>query len=117
MRISDWSSDVCSSDLTQHAGFGCALRTVVLRTVDSEARALWFYTDLRSRKIGEIQAEPRIALLFHSLSSHPQLRVQAEATLHHSDTPAPAACRATTPRHAPDHILSAPPGPPAPRAP
>src|SRR3546814_2417913 len=94
MRISDWSSYVCSADLTnldiwhsedeprlgavlgecwhllcdgaadpqhdfhlaalatQHAGFGCALRTVVLRKVDSEARELWFYTDLRSRKIG-----------------------------------------------------------------
>src|SRR3546814_21045760 len=26
---------------TQHAGFGCALRTVELRKVDSEARELW----------------------------------------------------------------------------
>ena len=37
---------------TTHAGFGCTLRTVVLRKVDPAARELWFYTDLRSRKIG-----------------------------------------------------------------
>src|SRR3546814_12545916 len=110
MRISDWSSDVCSSDLTQHAGFGCALRTVVLRKVDSEARELWFYTDLRSRKIGEIQDDPRIALLFHSLSDDTQLRVQAEATIHHSDALAEAAWRALKPRPRRDYLVSGPRG-------
>src|SRR3546814_5778047 len=152
MRISDWSSYVCSADLTnldiwhsedeprlgavlgecwhllcdgaadpqhdfhlaalatQHAGFGCALRTVVLRKVDSEARELWFYTDLRSRKIGEIQDDPRIALLFHSLSDDTQLRVQAEATIHHSDALAEAAWRALKPRQRRDYLVSGPRG-------
>src|SRR3546814_18983947 len=99
MRISDWSSDVCSSDLTQHAGFGCALRTVVLRKVDSEARELWFYTDLRSRKIGEIQDDPRIALLFHSPSDVTPLRVQPAASLHNSYAPAEAGRRPPTQPH------------------
>ncbi|HEY9538329.1 MAG TPA: pyridoxamine 5'-phosphate oxidase family protein [Kiloniellaceae bacterium] len=95
---------------TQHAGFGCALRTVVLRKVDSEARELWFYTDLRSRKIGEIQDDPRIALLFHSLSDDTQLRVQAEATIHHSDALAEAAWRALKPRQRRDYLVSGPRG-------
>jgi pyridoxamine 5'-phosphate oxidase len=95
---------------TAHAAFGCTLRTVVLRKVDREARELWFYTDLRSRKIGEIQEDPRIALLFHALSDDTQLRVQAEAVIHHRDGLAEAAWRALTPRRRRDYLVSGPRG-------
>src|SRR3546814_17255627 len=50
MRISDWSSDVCSSDL--------------------------FYTNLDSRKGGELAANPQVALLFHWKSLRRQIRIE-----------------------------------------
>jgi len=95
---------------TTHAGLGCTLRTVVLRKVDPVARELWFYTDLRSRKIGEIQNDPRIALLFHSLSDDTQLRVQAAATIHHRDGLAETAWCGLTPRRRRDYLISGPRG-------
>lgn len=93
-----------------HASFGCALRTVVLRRVDPAARQLWFYTDLRSRKIGEIEADPRVALLFHALSDDTQLRVQADATIHRRDAVAERAWRALKPRQRRDYLVSGPRG-------
>jgi len=95
---------------TTHAGLGCTLRTVVLRKVNPEARELWFYTDLRSHKIGEIQNDPRVALLFHSLSDDTQVRVQAEAAIHHRDTLAEDAWQALTPRRRRDYLVSGPRG-------
>jgi pyridoxamine 5'-phosphate oxidase len=95
---------------TGHAGHGCSLRTVVLRGVDPAARELWLYTDLRSRKIGEIETEPRVALLFHSLSDDTQIRIQAEAAIHHSDRRAEEAWRTLTPRQRRDYLVSGPRG-------
>jgi hypothetical protein len=95
---------------TTHAGLGCTLRTVVLRRVDAEARELWFYTDLRSRKIGEIQEDPRVALLFHSLSDDTQVRVQADAAIHHRDELAENAWQELTPRRRRDYLVSGPRG-------
>src|SRR5690606_24529652 len=68
------------------------------------------YTDLRSRKIGEIAHDPRVALLFHALAEDTQLRVQAEATIHHRDGLADAAWRALTPRRRRDYLVSGPRG-------
>ena len=95
---------------TAHASLGCSLRTVVLRKVDADARELWFYTDLRSRKIGEMQNDSRVALLFHALSDDTQLRVQAEAAIHHGNSLAEAAWRALTPRRRRDYLVSGPRG-------
>jgi len=95
---------------TAHAGLGCTLRTVVLRRVDAEARELTFYTDLRSHKIGEIEQDPRVALLFHSLGEDTQLRVQAEAAVHHRDALAEAAWLELPPRRRRDYLVSGPPG-------
>jgi len=95
---------------TSHAGVGCTLRTVVLREVDPEARHLTFYTDLRSRKIGEIQQDPRVALLFNSVSEDTQIRVQAEAEIHHGDTLAEAAWRNLAPHRRRDYLVSGPRG-------
>jgi len=95
---------------TTHAGLGCTLRTVVLRKVNPEARELWFYTDLRSHKIGEIQDDPRVALLFHSLSDDTQVRVQAEAAIHHRDAVAEDAWQMLTPRRRRDYLVSGPRG-------
>ena len=95
---------------TTHASLGCTLRTVVLRKVDPEARELWFYTDLRSRKIGEIQHDPRVALLFHSLSDETQVRVQADAEIHSRDSLANEAWQALEPRRRRDYMVSGPRG-------
>ncbi|MEQ8355105.1 MAG: pyridoxamine 5'-phosphate oxidase family protein [Kiloniellaceae bacterium] len=95
---------------TAHPLHGSALRTVVLRKVFPESRELWFYTDLRSRKVGEIQADPRIALLFHSLSDDTQLRVQADAGIHHRDGLAERAWQDLAPRQRRDYLVSGPRG-------
>lgn len=95
---------------TPHAGLGCTLRTVVLRKVDPEARQLAFYTDLRSHKIGEIQADPRVALLFTSIREDTQIRVQAEASIHHADPLADAAWCDLSPRRRREYLVSGPPG-------
>jgi len=95
---------------TSHANLGCTLRTVVLRRVLPEARELHFYTDLRSHKIGEIQQDSRVALLFNSLSEDTQLRIQAEATIHHRDNLAETAWQELTPRRRRDYMVSGPPG-------
>ncbi len=95
---------------TAQAGLGCTLRTVVLRKTDPEARELSFYTDLRSRKIGEIQEDPRVALLFLSHSDDTQIRVQAEAELHHADALADTAWQELSPRRRRDYLVAGPPG-------
>ena len=95
---------------TAHSGLGCTLRTVVLRRVDAAVRELSFYTDLRSHKIGEIEQDPRIALLFHSVSEDTQIRIQAEASIHHRDALAEAAWLALKPRQRRDYLVSGPPG-------
>ncbi len=95
---------------TSHPQHGSALRTVVLRKVIPETRELWFYTDLRSRKVGEIESDPRVALLFHSLGEDTQLRIQAEAEIHHRDSLAEEAWRALAPRRRLDYLVSGPRG-------
>ena len=89
---------------------GCVARTVVLREVDREARQLSFHTDLRSRKVGEIQADPRVSLLFMSHSDDTQIRVQAEARIHHGDAVAEAAWASVPLNRRRDYMVSGPPG-------
>lgn len=89
---------------------GAMVRTVVLRRVDREARQLSFYTDLRSHKIGEIGADPRVSLLFLSHADDTQIRVQAEARIHHGE---PLAVDAWNQEPLPDrchYMVSGPPG-------
>ena len=95
---------------TAHATFGCSLRTVVLRKVVPETRELWFYSDLRSRKVGEIQNDPRVALLFHSLNEDTQLRIQAAAEIHHRDGLAEQAWQGLSPHRRRDYLVSGPRG-------
>ena len=53
-----------------------SLRTVVLRQADPEYRRLVFFTDQRSPKIREIQANEQVQWLFY----HPRKGVQVRAT-------------------------------------
>ena len=60
---------------------GCELRTVVLRSVDSETRSLVVHTDARSDKVRQIRADPRVSWLFYDPRRKVQLRLRGEATL------------------------------------
>lgn len=58
------------------------LRVVVLRGVDAVSRALRFHTDLRSDKVAEMRAQPRIALTAYDAGAKVQIRLEGEADLH-----------------------------------
>jgi hypothetical protein len=62
-----------------------AARSVVLRAVDPAGRVLRFHTDRRSAKYAEMDADPRVAILFYDPRARLQFRFQALATLHHGD--------------------------------
>ncbi len=60
-------------------------RTVILREVDAAAQCLRFYTDARSRKVSQIQAEPHGTVLAWCSRLSWQLRLQVRL---HIDTEA-----------------------------
>lgn len=62
-----------------------AARSVVLRAVDAGRRTLRFHTDPRSAKWAELQADPRVTILFYEPRARLQFRFRAIATLHHDD--------------------------------
>ncbi|NIA71633.1 hypothetical protein HBA54_23865 [Pelagibius litoralis] len=95
---------------TNDPAHGAMVRTVVLRHVDRERRQLTFYTDLRSRKVGEIQADPRVSLLFLAHSDDTQIRVQAEARIHHGDALAEEAWAEVSLSQRRYYMVSGPPG-------
>ena len=72
-----------------------SVRTVVLRAVEQEARLLRFHTDLRSRKVAEITAQPRVALHAYHAGSKIQLRLTGQARVHHGDEAARDAWQAS----------------------
>ena len=96
---------------------GCSVRTVVLRAVDRRKRCVRFYTDLRSPKAKQIQADPRTALMFQDPARQVQLRAEAEARLHQAGILA-ARCWDTLPVGSRrDYAAAVPPGSPTPEAP
>lgn len=72
---------------------GCHLRTVVLRRVQPEARAIICHTDIRSGKVAEIQRNPAVSWLFYSPNQKIQVRAEGSATVHHLDEIAQEAWR------------------------
>lgn len=59
---------------------GCELRTVVLRSVDPDARELICHTDLRSAKCTQIGRDPRVSWLFYEASLQASERTYLTAT-------------------------------------
>ena len=57
------------------------VRTVVLRKANREADAIWFHTDVRSPKVAELRADPRISLLAYDPETNLQIRVQGSAMI------------------------------------
>jgi pyridoxine/pyridoxamine 5'-phosphate oxidase len=56
-------------------------RILVLRRVAREARQLRLHTDVRTAKVAELAAEPRVALLFYDSGARLQLRVGGTASI------------------------------------
>ncbi|MEM9781750.1 MAG: pyridoxamine 5'-phosphate oxidase family protein [Pseudomonadota bacterium] len=55
------------------------MRSVILRRVDPDQRRLIVHTDRRSTKVGEIEADGRVSLLFWDPRAKLQLRVWGQA--------------------------------------
>lgn len=64
---------------------GPSMRYVVLREVTSHMEFL-VYTDQRSSKIEEIQANKSVSLLFYHPAKRVQIRVEGQVNLHHGDS-------------------------------
>jgi pyridoxine/pyridoxamine 5'-phosphate oxidase len=102
--------------LATSGGAGSSLRTVVLRDVSREQRALMCHTDRRSEKLTEVREDDRVAWLFYDAESKVQLRLSGTAAVHIDDevaklrwkrTNVPARrCYLTT--HAPGEALPCP---------
>lgn len=76
-RRHDWATPT----FVTSASDGPQARTVVLRQVEPAARRMVFFTDVRSSKVNEIHANPRVVWLFWDHASRTQLRVAAVAKL------------------------------------
>lgn len=61
------------------------LRTVVLRACSRSERRLLVHTDRRSRKLADLHADPRCAVLVYDPPHKIQLRLGALATIHTND--------------------------------
>jgi pyridoxamine 5'-phosphate oxidase len=72
------------------------VRTVVLRSVDSETRSLGFHTDARSGKIEQFETDDRVGLLLYDRDQRIQLRGRGKATVHRDDAFADAAWAASS---------------------
>jgi 3-hydroxyisobutyrate dehydrogenase len=64
---------------------GVNLRTVVLRKVDTQKKALFFHTDTRSGKWSDLEKDNKVSWLFYNPTSRVQLRLGGNAVLHQSD--------------------------------
>lgn len=58
-----------------------AVRTVVLRGIDEESRAVWCHTDARSPKATHIARVPTVAWYFYDAGARVQLRLRGIAQL------------------------------------
>lgn len=85
-------------------------RTIVLRSVDVAARVLMFHTDVRSPKVGQLQTEPRVSLVFYDSATQVQLCVRGLATIHTNDLTADQQWRGTPPSSRRAYLAPEPPG-------
>lgn len=60
-------------------------RVMILREADPERRFLRVNTDIRSPKIAEWRADPRVAVLGYDPAQKLQIRIEGRAHVHHGD--------------------------------
>ncbi len=63
-------------------------RTVVIRSVDADARQIAFHTDRRSPKVRELQSDPRVTVIGYDMEARRQVRIEGLARLHIGDNEA-----------------------------
>lgn len=86
-------------------------RTVVLRSADAGSGQLVFFTDSRSPKVAELQANPAAALVFWSRRLQWQVRVGVRAAVHTDGPRVKAAwARVSQSAAAGDYLSAHPPG-------
>jgi len=73
------------------------LRTIVLRAFDPDGPSLRFHTDLRSRKVAEMRANPQVYLHVYDKAAKTQVRIEGWARFHTGDAAADAAWLASRP--------------------
>lgn len=86
------------------------IRTVVLRSCDAAGRTLGFHTDLRAAKVGQLRADPAVALHVYDSGLRIQVRARGLAALHHEDEVTRAAWRAASPSSRDTYRVSQGPG-------
>jgi pyridoxamine 5'-phosphate oxidase len=92
------------------------LRTMILRQVDEVQNTITFHTDIRSRKVQELNANPNVHCLFYDEPARLQVRLQAIAKIHYNDELALAAWKMArvqsqlsySTEYAPSTVLKAP---------
>jgi pyridoxamine 5'-phosphate oxidase len=77
-RHHDWRLAQLATVETRNQQIHPAVRTIVLRSADTDLRTLTFYTDSRSTKIAQIALSANGQLLFWSKQHSLQLRVDAK---------------------------------------
>lgn len=61
------------------------MRTVVLRRADAKEKSLYFHTDLRSAKVGDLKLTERLSWLTYDQSLRTQIRLSGPTIIHHKD--------------------------------
>ena len=87
-----------------------AVRTVVLRSFDPEARTATFHTDARSAKIDQLRRDPRVDMHAYDNLARLQIIIIASAELHHADDLSRAEWLGVTPKSRATYALPLPPG-------
>ncbi|WP_421859983.1 pyridoxamine 5'-phosphate oxidase family protein [Parvibaculum sp.] len=87
-----------------------AMRTVILRALEREARRFSFFTDARSHKVAEIAADPRASLLFYDPACDIQARFSGKAAIHRQGSLADAAWASAAPPSRRAYLAEAAPG-------
>jgi len=89
---------------------GPDLRTVINRRVVRNPLALRVYTDHRSAKVRQLKANPMAAMLFWHPGMKLQLKIYAEATLHHMNHTAAEAWKEVRGKARESYTSKHPPG-------
>jgi len=74
---------------------GSSLRTVVLRKVVPEERAIVCHSDIRAAKVAEIKRNPSVSWLFYAPEEKIQIRAEGMALVYHQDEVAQMAWQQT----------------------
>jgi hypothetical protein len=91
---------------------GSHLRTVVLRRVVAAERLIMINTDLRSSKIQDIRAQPRLNWLFYHPQKRVQLRLAGQASLLQAGAQVDEEWSRLSPLNRRDYCTVDPPGSP-----